>query len=163
MAAITALLHTHDDALRLGRCLETLYPCDDIVVVDYGSADETIQIAREYGARIVRAKADTKQVLPALPYAALAAPGWILALDPHESLSEALAASLYELKSGKIDWGSRTLSVFLREETSAGWILHPKPQTRVVASSWTDWQGTLPARDSPAPPLEGEVLRFVFP
>jgi glycosyltransferase involved in cell wall biosynthesis len=166
MAAIIALLHTHDDALRLGRCLETLYPCDEIVIVDHGSTDGTIQLAREYGARLISANGDssTKEEPSVFHYAAVTASGWILALDPCESVSEALAASLYELKLGRIDTPSvSALSVFLREETHSGWIRHPAPQPRVVASNWTSWLGTLPATKSSGPVLEGELLRFVFP
>ena len=47
MPSITALLHTENDALRLGRALETLYTCDDILIVDYGSRDATVRVARE--------------------------------------------------------------------------------------------------------------------
>jgi glycosyltransferase involved in cell wall biosynthesis len=53
MPGITALIHTHNDGLRLGRCLETLYPCDDILVVDHGSDDWTLRVAHEYGAQII--------------------------------------------------------------------------------------------------------------
>ena len=56
MTSITALLHTKNDALRLGRTLETLYACDDILVVDHGSRDATARVARAYGARIVGAR-----------------------------------------------------------------------------------------------------------
>ena len=56
MPSITALLHTENDALRLGRCLETLYPCDYIHVVDHGSQDGTVPLAREYGARVIAAQ-----------------------------------------------------------------------------------------------------------
>ena len=55
MTSITALLHTENDALRVGRVLETLYPCDQILVVDHGSRDASVRIAREYGARVVDA------------------------------------------------------------------------------------------------------------
>jgi glycosyltransferase involved in cell wall biosynthesis len=166
MPTITALLHTHNDAVRLGRCLETLYPCDEIVIVDHGSDDGTIQLAREYGALVIMANGDSsmKEEASVIQYAALAPSAWILALDPRESVSEALAASLYELKSGSVGtFSASALSVFLREETLSGWIRHPAPQARVVASNWTSWQGTLPASQSSGPVLEGELLRFVFP
>jgi glycosyltransferase involved in cell wall biosynthesis len=55
MPPITALLHTTNDALRLGRALETLLPCAEIIIVDHHSADATRRIARDYGARIVTA------------------------------------------------------------------------------------------------------------
>ena len=56
MTSITALLHTENDALRLGRALETLYACDDILVIDHSSRDATARVARAYGARVVRAR-----------------------------------------------------------------------------------------------------------
>jgi hypothetical protein len=33
MPKITALLHTHNDALRLGRALDSLRPCDEVLVI----------------------------------------------------------------------------------------------------------------------------------
>ena len=100
MASITALLFTQNDALRLGRALETLYACDDILVVDHGSRDATVRLAREYGARVVDARpgpspADYVRSIQT----ASESRRWILCLDPHESLTEKLAASLFEWKS----------------------------------------------------------------
>src|SRR3954462_3857288 len=95
MPTITALLHTHNDALRLGRALEMLFPCDEIVVIDHGSDDGTSVIAREYGARVLSVKAELPRDVP---YLQIVHREWILALDPRESVTEALAASLFEWK-----------------------------------------------------------------
>jgi hypothetical protein len=153
MPGITALLHTHNDGLRLGRCLETLYPCDDIVVVDHGSDDWTLRVAREYGARITAAG----ESVPPSPTS-----GWILCLDPRESLSEALAASLFEWKSEGMA-GQPAFSMFVREETAEGWVQNPEAQTRLVPANWARWEGHFPAREKAAVVLEGDLLRFVLP
>ena len=156
MPPITAVLLTKNDALRLGRCLETLYPCDHIIVVDHGSQDHTLSLAREYGARIVKA-------MPGVPrLGSYGSPGssWLLFLDPRESLSESLAASLYEWR-----WGGdphSPYSLFLREETAQGWSELPRAQTRLVPRNWDRWDGMLPA-DISCPALEGPLLRFAFP
>jgi glycosyltransferase involved in cell wall biosynthesis len=131
MASITALIHTENDALRLGRALETVYPCDDILVVDHGSRDATVRVAREYGARVVEARAGATQ----RDYAQFAKPGWILCVDPRESLTEKLAASLFEWKSEKLQVRA-AFSVFLREETAEGWVEVPAAQTRLVPQDW---------------------------
>ena len=167
MPPITALLHTENDALRLGRCLETLYPCDHILIVDHGSRDRTLYIAREYGARVVVA------VPGASPdqYARSVAPGWTLNLEPRESLTESLAASLFEWKSElQIDREaalthstSPAFSILLREETPGGWIDVPVTQTRLVPHNWNRWNGMLPVHEPSAIALEGELLRFTFP
>src|ERR1700733_3463458 len=94
MPTITALLHTSNSGLQLGRSLETLHPCDEILIVDHQSTDETLQVAREYGARIVQSVAG---VAPG-HYLQFASSDWILYLEPNEALTESLAASLYEFK-----------------------------------------------------------------
>jgi cellulose synthase/poly-beta-1,6-N-acetylglucosamine synthase-like glycosyltransferase len=159
MAHITAMLHTHNDALRLGRCLETLYACDEVVIVDHGSRDQTLRIAREYAAKVVTAHSDSSPS----EHVASSAANWIFCLDPRESLTEALAASLFEWKSDSLAPPPAAISFFLREETAAGWIAHPAPQTRLVPATWSRWNGRLPASDPAAPTLQGEILRFTLP
>jgi glycosyltransferase involved in cell wall biosynthesis len=164
MPPITALLHTENDALRLGRCLETLYACDEILIVDHASTDGTLRIAREYGARVVHAgRGDFFHQSPQFD-----APGWILAIEPQESLTESLAASLFAWKSEwKTDSGSAlsfpAFSVFLREERVGGWAGASAAQTRLVPGTWTAWKGNLPIHEPSAIALRGELLRFAFP
>jgi glycosyltransferase involved in cell wall biosynthesis len=50
---ISVLVLTLNEEANLPRCLESLRWCDDIVVLDSGSSDRTVEIAREYGARVV--------------------------------------------------------------------------------------------------------------
>jgi len=163
MPSITALLHTENDEFRLGRCLETLYPCDDILVVDHASRDRTPELVREYGARVVAA---VPGALP-LHYLRSGASGWILCLDPRESLTESLAASLFEWKSALNAPDAPAYSVFLREETAQGWLDLPASQTRLVPATWNLWSKALPASDPLAAALtlalEGPLLRFAFP
>ncbi len=173
MASLTALLHTENDALRLGRALETLYACDQIVVVDHGSSDSTTRIAREYGATVLSANpgASPPDYLRARgPRAATSisanSSDWILCLDPRESMTEKLAASLFEWKSepGHNQASANpAFSFFLREETPQGWVDVPFPQTRLVPHTWKSWKGNFPAQEPSAITLEGELLRFVFP
>ena len=144
--------------LRIGRCLETLYPCDEIVIVDHGSEDGTLRVAREYGARIVEAaQVDDLQI------AATGRKDWILCLDPSESLTESLAASLFEWKSEAVAESASGYSVFLREETAEGWVDNPVAQTRLVPANWKQWEGRFPKNEASAQALEGELLRFVLP
>ncbi len=163
MPALTALLHARNDALRLGRALETLLPCDEILVVDHGTHSATRRIAREYGARVVSAQANItpSQCLH------LARHDWILCLEPRESLSEALAASLFEWKAG---WKPKAqspepiaFSFLLRQETPNGWQIDLTPQTRLVPRDWSHWQNLLPASEPSAITLEGALLSFIQP
>ena len=158
MPPITALLHTENDALRLGRALETLRPCDEILVVDHGSHDATTHTACEYGARILSAGRSLSHYLQSARH------DWILCLEPREALTEALEASLYQWKSAAPPLVSgQAFSVYLREETPGGWISLPSPQVRLVPRGWSRWQDHFPAGDASALTLEGELLRFLLP
>jgi hypothetical protein len=168
---LTALLHTENDALRLGRALETLYACDEIVVVDHGSQDATVRVARDYGARVVSqhpgaSPGDYLSLAKAASASAgSGAAGWVLCLDPRESVTEKLAASLFEWKSESVrgDAAASAFSFFLREEAAEGWVEVPFAQTRLVPHTWKLWKGNFPAQEPAAIALEGELLRFVFP
>ena len=161
MPPITALLHTTNDALHLGRALETLLPCSEILIVDHHSSDSTLRIAREYGARIVLAnnRASANNYLEVARY------DWILCLDPKESLTEALQASLFEWSSLPTSAIADVpaFSVFGREQIAEDWRDFPAQETRLVPRGWTLWHGRIPAHQSSAVPLEGELLRFAFP
>jgi hypothetical protein len=160
MHRITAVLHTHNDGLRLGRCLETLYPCDQAWIIDHGSEDDTVRVACEYGARVLRATNPGG----AEQYLRHVHPGWMLCLSPKESLTEALAASLYEWKSEPHSpLAATAFSVFLREETSEGWIAHRVAQTRLVPSDWSRWKDLFPMSEGSAAALDGALLRFRLP
>lgn len=50
---LSVILITHDEAHRIERCLRSVDFADEVVVVDSGSADATVAIARSAGARVV--------------------------------------------------------------------------------------------------------------
>jgi hypothetical protein len=161
MPGITALLHTSNDALRLGRALETLRPCDEIVIVDHASQDATPRVAREYGARVLAFKpeVDADQFLQLVRH------DWVLCLDPREALTEALEATLHEWKLLMPDTiaATKAFDVFLRQETPEGWLELPVSQTRLVPRNWNRWHGLMPAKQPDSTALEGELLRFLLP
>ena len=159
MTLITAVLHTHNDGLRLGRSLETLHPCDEILIVDHGSNDATLRIASEYGARVIRAK----EGVSLEEYLGRLDGTWILCLDPRESITEGLSASLFEWKSTSGVPKAPGFSFRLREETSEGWIQTPTAHMRLVRAGWSRWQGHFPATEPSSLPLDGDLLRFAIP
>jgi hypothetical protein len=161
MPPITALLHVKNNALRLSRALETLLPCAEIVIVDHGSTDQSLRVARRHGARIVLA------VEPCVPnfYLGLAACPWVLCLDPAESLTEALQATLFEWSQSPnrgLPTANGYCMTFL-EQVGDVWQTNPAAETRLVPRNWVRWKGHLPEHDLQSVPLEGEGLRLFFP
>jgi len=160
MPPITAILHTHNDAVRLGRALETLHPCDEILIVDHGSTDATLHVARQHAARIsIAAPGQTPS-----DQAAAACHDWILCLLPSESLSEGLQASLFEWKLYESEEVRNipTCSALVKLETEQGWLENVS-STRLVPKLWERWNGNLPADDLGSLLLQGDLLRFSRP
>ncbi len=90
---ISACIITLNEADRIEACLASLAACDDIVVVDSGSTDDTRAIAAAHGARVIehpfagyRAQKDFA--------VSQARNDWVLCLDADERLTPALAASI---------------------------------------------------------------------
>jgi glycosyltransferase involved in cell wall biosynthesis len=158
MPPIAALLYTANDALRLGRALETLLPCTEILIVDHHSTDATLRIAGEYGARVVSAE----NPAPATNYLDLPRHDWILVIEPWESISEGLQASLFEWSTLPVhEVEDRAFSLTVRQQAGETWHDLPSPETRLIPRNWGRWNGHLPAPDSSAIRLEGELLRFL--
>lgn len=160
MPPITAILNTYNDERRLSRVLQTLYPCDEILIVDHGSTDRTLCIARDYAASIPH----TVVTPPAHHQLQLARHDWILCLLPSEALTEGLEASLFEWKMRASSDLNNIVAgaVVVREETVAGWSSLP-PSTRLIPRTWTSWEGLLPRNHSQALTLTGDLLRFRLP
>lgn len=51
---ISVLILTKDEEVNLPRCLESVSWSDDIVILDDGSTDKTIEIAIQHGAKVIR-------------------------------------------------------------------------------------------------------------
>jgi tetratricopeptide (TPR) repeat protein len=92
---LTACLIVRDEARVLARCLTSLMPwIDACCIVDSGSTDATVDIARRFGARVdvMPALADARGRLTDFAAArnaalALAGGGWVLSVDADETLT----------------------------------------------------------------------------
>lgn len=157
MPPITAILQTRNDAPHLGRALESLRPCDEFLIIDHGSTDATVRIAREYGSVIQ--SSTTNQ--PLSSYVPLARHSWIFCVLPFESLTEGLEASLFEWKLyGSADVARISSGAVVIREGSRISSMETVTSTRLVPKIWNSWEGVLPSHDPRSLLLEGDLLRF---
>src|SRR4051812_43080868 len=93
MVPVSAVLITRNAAATLDACLESLSFADEIVVVDSGSSDATVEIAQRRGARVVQKEwlGFGRQKQFAVEQARH---DWGLCLDADERVSPELAASI---------------------------------------------------------------------
>ena len=155
MPRLTALLHTANDGRRIGRALDSLRCCDELLVIDHGSLDDTCRIARQHGARVEPASSAADSG------AGHAAHDWVLCLLPSEALSESLEATLLEWKQ-EDPGDAAAYALALRQETVNGWQ-HCAPQVRLVDRRKVGWSGALPPTTPDALSLCGDLLRFRDP
>jgi len=92
---LSAVIITRNAATQLAECLESVRFADEILIVDSGSQDATLDIARRHNARIVRQDwlGYGKQKQFAV---AQAANDWVLCLDADERVSAPLAHRIQE-------------------------------------------------------------------
>lgn len=95
---LSVVIITLNAGRSLAVCLESVAFADDIVVVDSGSTDETLEIAQRYHARIMHQDflGFGKQKQFAVEQAVH---DWVLCLDADERVSEALCDSIHAVMS----------------------------------------------------------------
>ncbi|HEY2496465.1 MAG TPA: glycosyltransferase [Candidatus Angelobacter sp.] len=152
---ISALIHTSNNARSLGRALDSLRPCDEVLVVDHGSNDETVKIAKEHGAKVVNGVPGVDRGA----YARDTRNKWILCLLPQEALAEDLEASLLEWVEAEQDENQMGFNMAIREQNGAGWK-SLESEMRLANSKQINWTGDLPPANPNAPALAGHVLRI---
>lgn len=97
---LSVIVITLNEVRRLGTCLASVSFADDIVVVDSGSTDGTLELAGQFGARVI--VRDDWQGFGVQKQRALdAATGdWVLSLDADEWLDAELAAAVRGVVAG---------------------------------------------------------------
>jgi glycosyltransferase involved in cell wall biosynthesis len=139
---ITATIITLNEERNVARAIESLRCADEILIVDSGSTDRTVELAQNLGVRVFEAGW--------LGYAAQknwaaehATHDWILSLDADEALSEALEAEIWSLKKGGPAFEAYTMPRLARY--LGRWIYHsgwyPDRKVRLYRRDKAKWVG----------------------
>ena len=98
MGKISVVINTYNAERDLRQVLESVKEFDEVVVCDMESTDRTLEIAKEYGCRIVTfPKGEHRIVEPAREFAIHQAQHeWVFVVDADELVSVALRKYLYE-------------------------------------------------------------------
>lgn len=95
---ISVVINTYNESANLQHCLDSLKGFDEILVCDMESTDDTVEIARRNGCRVVTfPKGDHKCAEPARDFANhQAANEWVLVVDADELVTPELRQYLYD-------------------------------------------------------------------
>ena len=162
---ISAAIITFNEERNVARVIESLRCCDEILVLDSGSNDRTVEIATKLGARVVEASwhgyAAQKNIATEL-----AAHDWVLSLDADESLSEALEAEIWQIKKAgpqAAGYSMPRLAQYLgRWILHSGW--HPDRKVRLFDRRKARWVGSFVHEsvkvDGPVAHFRSNLLHF---
>jgi glycosyltransferase involved in cell wall biosynthesis len=104
----TVAVLTKNSGKTLARALESAKDFDDIIICDGGSTDETLDIARQYGARVISQNPEFLKDGKIFDYAAVrnqtldaAKHDWFFFLDSDEYCGEDLIAAIREVVASR--------------------------------------------------------------
>jgi glycosyltransferase involved in cell wall biosynthesis len=139
---ITATIITLNEERNIARAIESLRCCDEILILDSGSTDRTVELAENLGARVFEAgwRGYSGQKNWAAEQASY---DWILSLDADEALSEGLEAEIWTLKKTGPRYDGYTMPRLARY--LGRWILHsgwyPDRKIRLYDRRKARWVG----------------------
>lgn len=169
---ISAFVICCNEEDRIGRCLKSLQFCDEIVVVDSGSKDRTLEICRNFQAKIFEnpwpGNRDQKQF--ALNLCQF---DWVLNIDSDEEISPELRKEIEEILATEGSqnppkyFGYELLRVVFHFDKwwrKGGW--YPEYRLRLLYRTATSWGGRDPHEkaivEGAVRKLRGELYHFSF-
>lgn len=160
MPRLSAIIITKNEAGNIAACLDSVAFADERLVVDCGSDDDTVRIAKEHGAQVSfhRFEGFGPQFNHAL---SLARGEWIFSIDADERVTPELAAELENaMRAGSaVGYEMPRLSTFCgREMRHSGW--YPDFVLRLWRRGHARWSDDLV---HPRPVCDGTVARLSQP
>ena len=164
---VSATVICKDDARNIDACLASLSWCDEIVVVDSGSTDGTVELARKHTAKVLHNP--WPGYVAQKNFALEQATGdWVFSLDADERCTPELRA-LLEKELPAAD-GVAGFAVRRHVKYLGRWIDHggwyPDWKLRIVRRGKARWGGTDPhdrlEADGPVKRLAADIHHFTY-
>ncbi len=94
---ISAIILTHNDEATIAKTLESLTWCDEIIIIDDGSTDNTLPIAKKFTNKIFKHPLYNDFAAQRNFGLTKAGGDWVLFVDSDEVVSDALAKEIKEI------------------------------------------------------------------
>lgn len=171
LRTVSAFVVCCNEEQNIRRCLESIKWCDEIVVVDSGSTDQTLAICNEYSAKVFRRPwpGFVEQKRFALQQCSS---DWVLNIDADEEISPELRQEIEEILSDNSAGDRSCVGYYLprvvfhlgRWWRKGGW--HPEYRLRFSRRANTSWGGDDPHEkalvDGPTKRLHGELRHYTY-
>lgn len=151
--AISAAVICFNEEQYIGHCLDSLTWCDQVVVVDSGSTDRTVEIVNRFSNAELHARPFDNFMNQKNHALSLCRNEWVVSLDADEVLTSENVAEIRSLAFDKSGYYiGRRAFIGDREIRFGTWS--PDYQLRIFRKSCSRWGGTNPHESIQ---LEGDV------
>jgi len=160
--SVTCTVVCQDESAQIAACLETVAWCDELVVIDGGSRDDTVETVQQFTERVFHNP--WPGYVAQKRFALEQSRGdWVLNLDADERVPHELATEIRHVLAAVPDGVDgfsipRLVSYLGRWWYRGGW--YPRPVLRLVRRSHAHWGGTDPHDRAEVP---GTVRRLSHP
>lgn len=148
MVNLSAIVLAKNEESRIGKCLESLRFVDEIIVVDNGSVDATVEIAKKRGATVVKNNGRDFAKLRNIGKGK-AHGQWLLYVDADEIVTDELAKEIQSVMRPPDSYTIRRRNVYMGQP----WPYEERILRLFHRSSLKEWYGVL----HESPRIEGEV------
>jgi glycosyltransferase involved in cell wall biosynthesis len=143
---LSAIVIAKNEELRIATCLESLGFCDEIIVIDNGSIDKTLEIAEKFHTKIQHVKG--------IDFSTLRNVGkdkakgiWILYVDADETVTEKLKEEIKKVTKHVPPAGRQSVTAYFikRRNYYLGyeWSVQDKMQRLFFKDALIRWEGKL--------------------
>ena len=121
---LSIALITFNEAARLRACLASVAFADEVVVVDNGSTDGTVELARSLGARVLQTPDWPGFGIQKNRAVDMAGGDWVLSIDADEQVTPELRAQILRVIDGATKDGCVAYTVNRRSSYCGQYMLH---------------------------------------
>lgn len=164
MHKVSAVVITKNEKSAIGRALDSVLWCDEIIVIDDFSTDSTVNIAKKHGAKVYRRKLNNDFAAQRNYGISKTNNDWVLFIDADEVISKELKNNIQKVlsKPKYMAYGFVRVNIFLGKE-----ILFTEPNNknlvRLVNKNNGIWERKVHEywdTDQEAGAIEGKLLHY---
>jgi glycosyltransferase involved in cell wall biosynthesis len=147
---LTGMIVCRNEARRIGACLDSLAFCDELLAIDSGSTDGTLELLQARGIRAISHPWSGMNAQK--EYGRSESRGeWLLNLDADEVVTPELRTEILSLLERGGDAGVDAYAIPFRNHFRSVWVrrsgYYPDPHVRLIRRARARWDREAPVHD----------------
>ncbi len=166
--SLAVLILTYNEALQITDCIRSVADlADEIIVIDSGSTDDTVNLAQSAGARVVHHPMTDGFAAQRNFALTQTTADWVFYLDADERVTPELADELRQIRAqqpGKSAYAIQRRNIAFGQPVNHG-VLRPDRVVRIFPRLGLVWEGQVherPVGDWITSPLHGALLHYTY-